>query len=131
MIRRHRSFLALAAWLAFAPAPVVAAHAVPGPLDPDHDGTIDLSEAKQAATTLFDKLDRNHEGTLDAKELRGRLKAEDLAGADPDKDKTLTKDEYLGLVEQRFKAADSNGDGALDAKELRSPDGKALMKLIK
>jgi hypothetical protein len=33
-------------------------------LDTDNDGTIDLDEAKKAASALFDKLDRDHEGTL-------------------------------------------------------------------
>ena len=34
-------------------------------LDTDNDGTVDLEEAKKAASTLFDKLDRDHDGTLD------------------------------------------------------------------
>jgi hypothetical protein len=38
-------------------------------LDPDNDGTVDLAEAKSAASKLFDKLDRD--GTLDKRE-RGR-----------------------------------------------------------
>ena len=33
-------------------------------LDTDNDGTVDLDEAKKAASALFDKLDRDHEGTL-------------------------------------------------------------------
>src|SRR5262245_65203263 len=55
-------------------------------LDPDHDGTVDLAEAKSAASKLFDKLDRDHDGTLDKRELRGRLNAKDFAAADPDND---------------------------------------------
>ena len=39
-------------------------------LDPDHDGTVDLAEAKSAASKLFDKLDRDHDGTLDKRELQ-------------------------------------------------------------
>ena len=39
-------------------------------LDPDHDGTVDLAEAKNAASKLFDKLDRDHDGTLDKRELQ-------------------------------------------------------------
>ncbi|MBB4198193.1 Ca2+-binding EF-hand superfamily protein [Rhodoblastus sphagnicola] len=112
---------------------VLPAHAakIPAALDPDHDGTIDLAEAKAAAGALFDKLDKDHEGTLDIKELQGRLSRADFAGADPDKDKTLTKDELLVVVEQRFNAANTDADATLDAKELNSPAGKALKKLLK
>ena len=42
-------------------------------LDTDNDGTVDLEEAKKAASAAFDKLDRDHDGTLDRRELRGRL----------------------------------------------------------
>jgi hypothetical protein len=31
-------------------------------LDTDNDGTVDLEEAKKAASTLFNKLDRDHDG---------------------------------------------------------------------
>ena len=75
-------------------------------LDTDHDGTVDLAEAKAAASALFDKLER-------------------------DKDGTLTKDEYLAVVEQRFNAANPDHDGTLDAKELQSPAGRALLRLLK
>jgi Ca2+-binding EF-hand superfamily protein len=99
-------------------------------IDTDNDGTIDLAEAKKAASALFDRLDPDRDGTLDRRELRGRLSAKELAVADPDKDGTLTKDEYLSVVEQRFKAADPDNDGTLDAKELRSKAGKALLRLM-
>jgi Ca2+-binding EF-hand superfamily protein len=99
-------------------------------LDTDHDGTVDLNEAKRAASTLFDRLDRDRDGTLDRRELAGRLSARELAAADPDKDGTLTKDEYLAVVERRFRAADPDRDGTLDAKELRSRQGRALLRLL-
>src|SRR6266567_7204113 len=99
--------------------------------DTDNDGTVDLAEAKKAASALFDKLDRDHDGTLDKRELAGRLSARELAAADPDHDGTLTKDEYLAVVEQRFGAADPDHDGTLDAKELDSKAGQALLRILK
>jgi EF hand len=92
-------------------------------LDTDSDGTVDLAEAKKAASALFDRLERDKDGTLDKHELAGRLSAKELAVADPDHDGTLSKDEYLAIVEQRFNAADSDNDGTLDAKELHSSAG--------
>jgi Ca2+-binding EF-hand superfamily protein len=100
-------------------------------LDTDNDGTVDLAEAKKAASALFDKLDRDHDGTLDKRELAGRLTAKELAAADPDHDGTLTKDEYLAMVEQRFNAANSDSDGTLDAKELSTKAGRKLLQLLK
>jgi Ca2+-binding EF-hand superfamily protein len=100
-------------------------------LDTDNDGTIDLEEAKRAASSVFDRLDKDKDGTLDARELRGRLSAKELAAADPDKDGTLTKDEYLAVVEQRFKAANPDNDGTIDAKEFRTKAGQALLRLLK
>jgi Ca2+-binding EF-hand superfamily protein len=100
-------------------------------LDTDNDGTVDLGEAKKAASALFDKLESDHDGTLDKRELARRLSAKELAAADPDHDGTLTKDEYLALVEQRFTAADPDHDGTLDAKELNSKAGRALLRLLK
>ena len=99
--------------------------------DTDNDGTVDLPEAKKAASAVFDRLDRDKDGTLDRRELRGRLSAKELAAADPDKDGTLTKDEYLAVVEQRFKAANPDNDGTLDAKELKSRAGRALVRLLR
>ena len=84
-------------------------------LDTDNDGTVDLGEAKKAASALFDRLEADHDGTLDKRELAHRLSAKELAAADPDHDGTLTRDEYLAVVEQRFAAADPDHDGTLDA----------------
>ena len=98
-------------------------------LDPDHDGTVDLTEAKAAASALFDKLEKDHDGTLDHKELHGRISDKDWAVADPDNDKTVSKDEYLAYVEVLFKKADP--DNTIDAKELSSPAGHALLRLLK
>ena len=41
--------------------------------DTDNDGTIDLIEAKKAASAVFDRLDRDKDGTLDRLELIRRL----------------------------------------------------------
>jgi hypothetical protein len=41
-------------------------------VDTDHDGTIDLPEAKAAAAAVFDRLETDKDGTLDARELKGR-----------------------------------------------------------
>jgi Ca2+-binding EF-hand superfamily protein len=98
--------------------------------DTDHDGTVDLAEAKKAAGDVFDKLDTDKDGTIDIKELKGRLSRKDFASADPDKDKTLTKDEYLAVVEQRFKAADADNDGSVSAAEFRTRAGRALLQLM-
>jgi Ca2+-binding EF-hand superfamily protein len=100
-------------------------------LDTDNDGTVDLDEAKRAASAVFDRLEKDKDGTLDAKELRGRLTAKELAAADPDNDGTLTKDEYLKVVEQRFKAANPDADGTIDAKEFKTKAGQALLRLLK
>jgi Ca2+-binding EF-hand superfamily protein len=100
-------------------------------LDPDNDGTVDLAEAKNAASKLFEKLDRDHDGTLDKRELRGRVNAKDFAVADPDNDGTLDKNEFLSVVEKRFKAANPDNDGTIDAKELKSAPGRSLARLLK
>ena len=99
--------------------------------DTDNDGTLDLAEAKKAASSLFAKLDRDHDGTLDRRELGGRLSAREFAAADPDHDGTLTLDEYLSVVDQRFNAANPDRDGTLDGKELNSRAGLALLRLLK
>jgi EF hand len=98
--------------------------------DTDHDSTVDLAEAKKAATETFNKLDADKDGTLDLKELAGRLSRKEFATADGDHDKTLDKDEYLALVEQRFKAADADSDGTVNTAEFGTPAGRALLRLL-
>ena len=132
MISRRTVVLMLA--IGTAAGMILPAWAAPNPirlLDTDNDGTVDLAEAKKAASALFDKLERDHDGTLDKRELGGRLSAKEFAAADPDHDGTLTKDEYLAVVEQRFNAANPDKDGTLDAKELNSAAGKALLRLLR
>jgi hypothetical protein len=133
VMTRRKAILCLSAIGLFAAGPVLAQSRarLPAGLDTDNDGTVDLAEAKKAASALFDRLDPDHDGTLDQRELRGRLSAKEIAAADPDKDGTLTKDEYLAVVEQRFKAANPDNDGTLDAKELSSRSGRALLRLLK
>src|ERR1700730_3180706 len=99
-------------------------------LDPDKDGTVDLNEAKTAASALFDQLDTDHDGTVDRKELGNRISAEDWNTADPDDDKTISKDEYLAFVEVAFKRANPDSDATIDAKELKTPAGRALLRLL-
>lgn len=111
-------------------SPAFAASALQS-LDPDKDGTVDLAEAKSAASALFDKLEKDKDGTLDRKELHGRIPDAEWAVADPDNDKTISKDEYLAYVEALFKKADADNDGTIDAKELKTPAGRALLRLLK
>src|ERR1700753_2352194 len=133
MLSRRSILLISAGFLASgSSASAAASHSNPIKMfDTDNDGTIDLAEAKKAASALFARLDRDHDGTLDRRELGGRLSSRELAAADPDHDGTLTLDEYLAVVEQRFNAANPDGDGTLDAKELRTPAGRALLRLLR
>jgi hypothetical protein len=113
-----------------ASAPAFAAPAAV-PFDTDKDGTIDLAEAKAAASAVFDKLDKDSDQTVDAKEAKGHISKSEFTAGDPDSDKTLTKDEYLGIVETLFKSADADSDGTLSPKELKTKAGKSLLKLLK
>jgi Ca2+-binding EF-hand superfamily protein len=99
--------------------------------DTDKDGTIDLNEAKAAASQEFDKLDTDKDGTIDLKEAAHHISKANFLAADPDKDKTLSKDEYLALVSKLFQTADAENDGTIDSKELHSKAGVALDRLIR
>ena len=128
-MQRRTFFTVTAASTATLAMPVMAGAALAED-DTDHDSTVDLAEAKRAATETFNKLDGDKDGTLDLKELGGRLSRKELAAADGDHDKTLDKDEYLALVEQRFKAADADGDGSVSAAEFGTPAGRGLLRLL-
>lgn len=131
MISRRQAIAMAVTALIGAAVPARADSSLVGQFDTDHDGTVDLGEAKKAASALFDKLDADHDGTLTFKELRGRMSRREFAAADTDKDGTLTKDEYLAVVEQRFKAADKDHDGTLSNWEFQTPKGRALVRLLR
>ena len=99
-------------------------------IDPDHDGTVTLAEAKTAAAAKFEALDTDKEGTLDASELTGVVGTGTLASADPDHDKTLDKTEFMALVAKMFAAADPDKDGTLTPQELSTEKGRALVSLL-
>ncbi len=98
--------------------------------DTDKDGTIDLNEAKAAASVEFDKLDTDKDGTVDRKEAAHHVSKKNFKAADPDHDKLLSKDEYVDLTTSLFKAADKDGDGTVDAKELHTKAGIKLDHVI-
>ena len=132
MLSRRTVFTVALAALVGVAAPALAATKT-GPVarfDTDNDGTVDLNEAKKAASELFDKLDTDRDGTLDFKELNGRLTHKEFTAADPDNDGTLSKDEYLAVVEKRFKAADPDNDGTVSAAELKTAAGRSLSQLL-
>jgi len=134
MISRRKALAAAVTVLIGAATPAFARKknsTLVGQFDLDHDGTVDLAEAKKAASDTFDKLDVNKAGKLGFQELGGRLRRSEFAAADPDKDGTLTKDEYLALVEQRFQAADKDKDGTLSSWEFHTAKGRALVHLLR
>lgn len=126
----NRRTVLLASALAFAASPSLAASVFSG-IDTSNDGTIDLNEAKAAASKTFDKLDTNHDGTLDRAELRRRIPRQDWKIANPDNDQTLSKQEYLNYVEYAFKRADTDGDGTINATEARTHAGRVLLRLLR
>jgi hypothetical protein len=98
-------------------------------IDADHDGTIDLKEARKAASAHLRHLDKDGDNTLDSKELsRLGLDQKAFARADPDRDRTIDKREYMALVDRHFKAADPDHDGTLSAEERDTRAGRPLMR---
>jgi Ca2+-binding EF-hand superfamily protein len=99
-------------------------------MDSNKDGTLDLSEVKQAASRKFDQLDRKRAGTLTRAQIgRLRLTRKEFAAADPDNDGTISKDEYLAVVEKRFNAADVDRTGKLSLQQFNSRAGLPLRRL--
>jgi hypothetical protein len=114
-----------------APAQAASSTAQLKTWDTDHDGTLDLAEAKKAAESKFDTLDTDHDGTLDSKEIApAEVHKMSFSKADTDKDGTVDKSEYLALVETRFKAADTDNDGTVSDAELSTKAGQALARLL-
>jgi Ca2+-binding EF-hand superfamily protein len=98
--------------------------------DKDNDKTLDLDEAKAAASAHFDKLNKDGDNTLETQEVKGVIGPKAFKAADTDHDGTISRDEYLALVEKLFKRADTDHDGKLSAAELKSSSGQALKRLI-
>lgn len=100
-------------------------------IDTDQDGTIDLKEARKAASAHLRHLDKDGDNTLDSKEMsRLGLDRRAFARADPDKDNIIDKREYMALVDRQFKAADPDHDGTLSSDEINTQAGRPLMQLI-
>jgi len=129
--RRQAMAMAITALIGAATPARAKDSSLVGQFDTDHDGSVDLAEAKKAGSDMFDKLDVDHDGTLSFKELRGRMSRREFAAADTDKDGTLTKDEYLAVVERLFNAADKDHDGTLSNWEFQTPKGRALVRLLR
>jgi len=129
--RRQAMAMAMTALVGAATPARAKVSSLVGQFDTDHDGTVDLVEAKKAGSDMFDRLDADHDGTLTFKELHGRMSRKEFAAADTDKDGTLTKEEYLAVVGQRFKAADKDHDGTLVNWEFHTPKGRALVRLLR
>lgn len=103
----------------------------PGRFDLDHDGTLDLAEAKSAAAYEFDKLEADHDRTLTPQELGSRASASEIKRVDPDNDGTLDKAEYLKLVETRFDAAAGGPNKTIKTASLSSSKaGRRLLQLM-
>lgn len=100
-------------------------------IDTDHDGTIDLKEARTAASAHLGHLDKDLDNTLAKKAMSHLgLDRNAYARADPDKDNTIGESEYLALVERQFKAADPDNDGTLSSGETRTKAGGTPMRMI-
>jgi hypothetical protein len=100
-----------------------------GPLkssDADANGKLEKAEAKKAAADAWRKVvatpnkAAEFEARLGAKEL-----AEGTAGGG------VTEKEYVEIASSLFSAADGDKEGSIDCAELESPEGKALLKLLK
>ena len=136
MITSFSLLVAASALLGPALSAPVLAQAAMGPeafikkWDPDKDGTLDMTEVKNAASAHFRTVDRDKDGKLSQKDVDGMITETDFKKFNPDGDKTLEENEYLNLVEARFNAANPDGDKTIEADELTTAAGKSLMSLL-
>jgi len=100
--------------------------------DTDNDGTIDLAEAKKAASGI---VSTSWNVIMMARSTNEswarRLTPKELAAADPDHDGTLTKGRIPCGGRATLQCRRSDHDGTLDAKELNTKAGQALLRLLK
>jgi EF hand len=121
--------------VAFAGLLATAALAISGTdalkqLNHDSDQTLELPEALDASTKVFNELNKDNDLTLDKAEVAGLVTNTEWKQFNSDRDGTIELDEWLRIVRARFTAADANKDGKLTAQELDSPAGQSLLKLI-
>ena len=89
-------------------------------INPDNDGTIDMNEAKQAASATFDRLDKDKDGTLSIAELQGRLSRKDFAAGDPGTAFQLLRD---GLVRYHITPESQETPAIAKSRDPQTPEG--------
>jgi Ca2+-binding EF-hand superfamily protein len=99
-------------------------------IDPDADGLVSVSEARNVANARFTTLDTDGDSQLNGNELVGIVGREAIAAADTDHDGMLSRSEYMALVMREFKKADTDKDGMLDKAELSTPEGHVFVALL-
>jgi EF hand len=99
-------------------------------LNHDSDQTLELPEALDASTKVFNALNKDNDLTLDKAEVAGIVTDAEWKRYNRDHDGTLELDEWLRIVRARFNAADIKKDGKLTAQELDGPAGQSLLKLL-
>src|SRR5262245_44098845 len=100
MISRRKILAYAAIGVIGSAGPAFAQSNKPSPVerfDRDHDNTVDLTEAKKAASDTCSRLDADKDGTLDFKELGGRLSRKEFAAADAITTRRSTKTNILLL----------------------------------
>jgi Ca2+-binding EF-hand superfamily protein len=94
-------------------------------------GQLDLKGALNAAMVKFEMLDKDHKGRLTQQQLAYAVTPQEFAAANPDGDTTIGAQEWFDLVSRRFHAANPDNDGSITADELRTPQGEALLTLLR
>ncbi len=99
-------------------------------LNHDSDQTLELPEALDASTKVFNELNKDNDLTLEKAEVAGLVTDAEWKQYNADHDGALELDEWLRIVRARFAAANAKKNGKLTAQELDSPAGQSLLKLI-